>query len=226
MVLLLIIYLVAIVLSYTRAAWLSLILAFGVWIIIKLRIKWYYVIIGSGLLFILIYHQRTEILIRLSQNTQTSSGKFREHLQSISNISTDASNLERLNRWQCAIRMFKEKPFFGWGTGYLYVSICPFSEISAENKHFNQYRHLGNAHSEYLGPLSEQGLFGMGSILSVIILTIWSALRVLKESGSKKLKIFILSILIGLFTYYVHGIMNNFLDTDKALLFSGDSQPC
>ncbi len=35
----------------------------------------------------------------------------------MTNISSDASNLERINRWDCAISMFKERPFFGYGPG-------------------------------------------------------------------------------------------------------------
>ena len=74
----------------------------------------------------------------------------------------------------------------------------------------------GNAHSEYLGPLSESGVLGMISIIIVFLTTIYTGLRVYFNSKNREVKIISLAVLLGLITYYVHGILNNFLDTDKA----------
>ena len=48
----------------------------------------------------------------LERNRQDSSANLSEHVQSISNITSDASNLERINRWQAAIRLYQDHPFF------------------------------------------------------------------------------------------------------------------
>ena len=64
----------------------------------------------------------------MSRNSQDSSGKLVEHLQSISNISTDASNVERLNRWVSAFGMIKEKPLVGWGPGTYQFEYAPFQK--------------------------------------------------------------------------------------------------
>jgi hypothetical protein len=52
--------------------------------------------------------------------------------------------------------------------------------------------------------------------ISIIITTIITGLRAIKRTKSFELKSLGLAALIGLFTYYFHGILNNFLDTDKA----------
>ena len=81
---------------------------------------------------------------------------------------------------------------------------------------------LGNAHSEYLGPLSEAGVFGMLSVLLVIGTTIYAGLRVHFTARRRSIRIFSLAVLVGLFSYYLHGLLNNFLDTDKlSALFWG-----
>ncbi|MCK9208008.1 MAG: O-antigen ligase family protein, partial [Salinivirgaceae bacterium] len=75
--------------SYSRAAWVSLIGAFGIWIIIKLRIKLW--IVFSGLAFLtLVFLVVGNLLMRdLKSNKQDSSTNLAEHVQSISNVSTD-----------------------------------------------------------------------------------------------------------------------------------------
>ena len=65
--------------------------------------------------FVLIFW--SSILGMLQQNNQDSSGNMVEHMTSITNISTDDSNVERLNRWACAFAMFDERPIVGWGPG-------------------------------------------------------------------------------------------------------------
>ena len=52
-----------------------------------------------------------------SINEQESSD-FYEHIQSITTISSDASNVERINRWSSAVSMFKERPFWFWNGTY------------------------------------------------------------------------------------------------------------
>ncbi|MBN2518998.1 MAG: DUF475 domain-containing protein, partial [Bacteroidales bacterium] len=74
----------------------------------------------------------------------------------------------------------------------------------------------GNAHSEYFGPLAESGVFGMVSFIIIVISVIITALRVYKEARDKNVRALSLALLLGLVTYFIHGTLNNFLDTDKA----------
>ena len=53
--------------------------------------------------FGLFFTFQQQILDQLERNEQDSSSNFVEHIQSISNITSDASNLERVNRWQMHI---------------------------------------------------------------------------------------------------------------------------
>ena len=214
-ILLLLFYFAATLFSYTRAAWVSLVGVFGIWIIIRLRIKLYIVFTGFILLFGLVFSLRTEIMMKLEQNQQTSSGEFAEHVQSITNVRNDASNLERLNRWNSAIRMWKEKPVFGWGPGTYMFKYAPFQVSHERTSISTNLGTRGNAHSEYLGPLSESGFFGLISIAFIFLTTIFTGLRVYFTSRIREVRTLSLAVLLGLITYYIHGILNNFLDTDK-----------
>lgn len=206
----------AIILSYSRAAWISVAMAFAVYIVIMLKIKFKWILLTLVLLTGIFFAFQYEILDRLEENKQDSSANFYEHIQSISNISSDASNLERINRWQSAIRMFEEKPFFGWGPGTYQFVYAPFQRSKEKTIISTNAGDMGNAHSEYIGPLSEMGVIGMLSVMALVGFVIYTALRVYKYAVNREVKLISLVTLLGLITYFTHGLLNNFLDTDKA----------
>jgi O-antigen ligase len=209
------IVIIGLVFSYTRAAWLSLVVALGALIILLFKIKFRTIlllVVSFGLILSLVW---TQLIMKLERNKQDASSNFTEQIQSVTNISTDASNLERLNRWSCAYRMFLDKPIFGWGPGTYMFKYAPY-QLSYERTIIStNFGEVGNAHSEYLGPLSEQGILGMLIMLTLVFTTLYYAVNIYRKSNEKNVKIIVLSATIGLITYYVHGLMNNFLDTDK-----------
>ncbi|MGB0271742.1 MAG: hypothetical protein ACPGAJ_07495, partial [Schleiferiaceae bacterium] len=69
----------------------------------------------AGLVLLVAGLNFSYISSKFERNTQDSSDDLNEHVASVTNVSTDASNLERINRWNCAIRMYTERPFLGHG---------------------------------------------------------------------------------------------------------------
>jgi len=165
----LVILFVGLIFSYTRAAWLSLAAAFMVYLIMFFRIKFKLLFIVGITTIVLFFSFQTQILMMLKQNNQDSANNFSQHIKSMSNISTDASNLERLNRWSCAYRMFKDKPFLGFGPATYMFKYAPYQISDEKTIISTNSGDVGNAHSEYLGPLSESGVLGLLSILLVMI---------------------------------------------------------
>ncbi len=203
------------ILSYSRAAWLSILVAFAVWIIIKLKVRFKPLFISFVSIIAIFLVFQTQILMKLEQNSEESSADMLTHISSMTNISSDASNLERINRWSCAIRMFSDKPVFGYGPGTYMFQYAPYQLSKDRTIISTNSADGGNAHSEYLGPMAESGLFGMLSYLLIIGFVIYTAVRAYTRLTDYRLRSIILAALIGLVTYYVHGLLNNFLDTDK-----------
>lgn len=215
------ILIIALIFSYTRAAWIGVIAAFGVFVIFRFKISFTFIAVASLLLVIILWSSWTQIQIQLERNKAHSSENIAQHMQSISNVTNDASNKERLNRWSCAVRMFADKPLFGWGPGTFMFKYAPYQRAFEKSYISTNAGTLGNAHSEYLGPLSESGFFGMLSFIAVVICTIYTARRLILTAEGE-IRIIVLGSFLGLVTYYLHGIMNNFLDTDKvSMLFWG-----
>lgn len=211
-------FLVAIILSYARAGWLSLAAALFIYITLILKIKFRTLIVTFLSLITLFLIFQSEILMVMSNNTQDAKDGFENNLESMSNISTDASNRERLNRWSCALRMWEDRPVFGWGPGTYMFKYAPYQlsyEITVISTDFADN---GNAHSEYLGPLAEEGFPGMIIVFVLLLYTTSFGYKLVYALEHREDRILCIGIFLGIMTYFVHGFINNFLDTDKLSL--------
>ena len=206
---------VAMVLSSCRAAWLSIIAVIGILICVLLKIKFKYIftiIIAVVAIFFTFRHQIIDVM---EQNEQDSSSNFLEHVQSMTNISTDASNLERINRWSSALRLFEERPFFGWGPGTYQFVYAPYQLSTNKTAITTNYGDGGNAHSEYIGALAEMGVIGSFLVILLVVVSVYKGLTTYKKAKNKESKIMVLAATLAIISYFVHGVLNNFLDTDK-----------
>lgn len=205
-----------IVLSYTRAAWISIIGAAAILAVMLLRIQLRHLLLGASIAGGVLILGWDDIVMSLEQNKQESSDDLNEHVSSISNVSSDASNLERLNRWNCAFELFKERPIMGWGPGTYQFVYAPFQRAKDRTIISTNQGDGGNAHSEYLGPLCEQGMLGTFWVLALLYGITHLAFRLFYSLQERDLKLLIAGAYLGLMTYFIHGVLNNYLDTDKA----------
>lgn len=206
---------VAMILSSCRAAWVSLAAAIGVLacVLLKIKFRWILgvVVVLAGLFFTF-QHQ---IIDALEHNNQDASGDIIENIQSITNITTDASNLERFNRWFSAFRLYAERPVFGWGPGTYQFVYAPYQMSKEKTIISTNAGDAGNAHSEYIGTMAEQGTLGTLILLAFVITVIYTGLKSYQKAKNKKAKVLVLGSTLAFFSYFVHGFLNNFLDTDK-----------
>ena len=211
-----ILLIIALILSYTRAAWLSCVFALCVYIIMKLKIRFSLLLsfFIFSMSFILIF--QTDILMVLEKNSQDSSDSFLEHIESMSNVTTDASNLERINRWKSAIRLFEDRPHFGWGPGTYQFHYAPYQNYYEKTVISTNAGDMGNAHSEYLSALAETGWPGLLVFLTFITTVFLKAIVLYPKLEDKREQWMVMACILGLVTYFSHALLNNFLDMDKA----------
>lgn len=208
--------LVSEVLALSRAALLSLVVALIFAALLFFKVRFRAILIGLGVLLCTAIALKEPIYSYMEKNEAVSNdGEIGNHLSSVTNIQSDASNLERVNRWVCAIRMFQEKPFTGFGPGTYQFEYNQFQTMEHKTYISTNSGDKGNAHSEYLTYLSENGLFGA----LIFLLTVGSAVY-FGMSNHEKLKdpllrIINLGILLGLITYFFHGVFNAFMDQSK-----------
>lgn len=207
--------------SYTRAAWLSIAVAIIVGLIIHFKVNFKLLLFLASVACIFLFFQWDTIQMELARNThEHTTEAFDERIQSAANVTTDASNLERINRWNCALSMFQQRPIFGYGPGTYALEYAPFQEAKNLTIISTNFGDMGNAHSEYLGALAEMGLIGLLTFIAFVIAIFYSAIQLYYSwpADDKQTRIKIFGMILSLTTYFSHAFLNNFLDTDKAAI--------
>ena len=175
---------------------------------------------GLAMIVVVLGVMMTESWIK-NNRAQSVDGSALEHLSSSVNIQTNTSNLERMNRWLCSIRLFQERPVLGWGPGTYQHVYGPFQKPEEMTRISTYEGNMGNAHSEYLTYLSELGILGLIGFLGLIFTIFHTAISAYRRADSKQ-KIWLLGLLSGLITFLFHSLVNSFLDQVKiAGLFYG-----
>ena len=213
----LLINLVALYFSYTRGAWLSVFVALAVWFFIHYKVKFKYLFVTGISVLLIVFLSWDAIQMTLAKNSaEHTTEDFSERLKSTSNITSDASNLERLNRWESAWRMFLDRPIVGFGPGTYAFAYAPYQDPEKLTIISTNFGDGGNAHSEYLGALAEMGLLGFIIMVLLVIVLFYKGITLYIKFPKSELKTLLLFILLALVTYFFHGLLNNYLDTDKA----------
>jgi O-antigen ligase len=171
----------------------------------------------------LTYYNFDTILQNAKSKEIKTSENVLQHFSTIGALQNEASNQERINRWASAIYMFQEKPILGFGPGTYQFKYGPYQSLKYKTRISTSHGNKGTAHSEYFTALSETGIFGLLIFLVILFYSLNLGIKIYyKVKGNSKYKIAIYGAMCGLITFYVHGLFNNFLDTEKmSILFYG-----
>ena len=217
-----------VLLSTSRAAFISLLFFFIIMVMLSLKVRPVHLagmLVSLIIVAVAVSQPLTERMKKVEEVSYADDPGLTDRSRSISNISTDVSNIERLNRWISAWRMFREKPLTGFGPGTYQFVYIPYQEPALENRltvtdPWNVPEGSGGtAHSEYLLAMSEMGVWGLLGWLVLIGRWVFLAFNT-KKQHPRRMEIIV--AFAALSTYLLHAFFNNFLTTDKfAFLFWG-----
>lgn len=241
--------LIAVLLAYSRGAWLSVAVAVGGALVL---LAWHHglprAFIGVvGLVGVVV--AAMVVVLAGTYRSPVSSSLHRSGLgatlASMTNTTTDPSNRERLNRWGCAWRMFKDHPITGTGIGTFQFRFLAYQQPderspismpdSADVRHLADHLAGGNrfvvrprsvdmqysggsAHNEYLLALSESGMLAGSALCALVLAALYTGWRAIRYVNPGYEGSVVFAATIGVLAYGVHGCFNNFLDDCKIAL--------
>ncbi|MCB0770822.1 MAG: O-antigen ligase family protein [Flavobacteriales bacterium] len=242
-VVVLVVFAWALMVSFCRAAWISAAISGLVIVILKLRLRmWQWAAMASTLLLVTLAW-RAEVRAFLYSEAGDSYAEnvgLSGSIRSMVNLNNDSSNKERLNRWKCAYRMTRDRPWGGFGPGTFqfeypryqvkeqrtYMSVDgPLEDWeitkawSISDQVFiraNPQIHRvsgGTAHSEYLLTASESGVIVLLLQLALFAGAFFLGFRCLVTATVPSGPL--LYAVLALLAYVVHGLFNNYLDDCK-----------
>ncbi len=203
-------------LAFSRAAWLSLGVSLLMYLFLKIKLKFihFFLILITATVLVVLFIE--PIYQKAKENENLSNkGEIGEHLLSVGNLKSDASNLERVNRWLCAYKMFTDRPITGFGPGTYQFVYGPYQSVYEMTYISTMAGDKGNAHSEPLTYLCETGLPGFVSYIVWMLATIGFGIRAYYRAKDKFIKNMVLAALLGFVTFFFHGLVNSFIDQIK-----------
>ena len=211
-----VVFIAAEILSFSRAAWISLVASLLMFIFLKLKFKfWHFLIIMLASVLLFVKYAEPLYTIAKDNNNISNRGEIKEHVLSVGNLNSDPSNLERVNRWLCAYRMFEDRPITGYGPGTYQFVYGPYQSVYEMTNISTTAGDKGNSHSESLNYLSESGLPGFISFLLWILAAIGFGIRAYHKTKDPIIRNMVLAALLGFITFFVHGLVNSFIDQVK-----------
>ncbi|MBK8502382.1 MAG: O-antigen ligase family protein [Saprospiraceae bacterium] len=218
--------------SYSRAAWLSVFGAsfFG-GLIYLFRMRFWHLALASLMLVSAGVYTVTKWAPSFEITAVSKQGGWQNQLKSIVNVTTDVSNLERLNRYRCAWRMFLDRPIMGFGPGTFAEAYLPYQKpeemtrlsvtsARAPDGSLHPSGHGGGAHSEYFKALSELGLMGLLIWLGLLGVSVHAGMQVYFESSKRNESPLALGMTLAIICYGILGLFNDFCHSEKiSMLF-------
>lgn len=207
---------VGIILSYTRASWLGMIVGMGLMFVLY---NWFWIKkllpVLSSILVLLLFFAATQLADYNFREVNKHDDGLIHRVTSIFDTQTDNSNKERFNRWVAAINMTKERPWMGHGPGTYAMIYAPYQETRSLTIISTYHGDQGTTHNEYLLASSEMGIPGAILVFGLFLATLIRGVKGFYQSTHPTQKLLYAAAVCGLSTYYFHSLFNNLMDQEK-----------
>ncbi len=127
------------------------------------------------------------------------------------------STKDRITLWEKSLELAKEKPLLGYGVGSWKINILKYGNQnlkSEDNLTFYQ-----RPHNDFIWILCEQGIIALICYLSIFIISIYTAIKLLKSDIKKKIKIYVLLMIYALVSYLIFSFFSFPMDRIEFIVF-------
>ncbi len=207
---------VAIYLSYTRAAQLSIVIAALSVFVIRFRLTLYAILIASlcmTSLVLFLVHENKYLDYAPNFETTVAHYKFDNLIEATYKME-DISTMERVHRWVAGFTMVSERPFVGFGPGCFY----PFYKnhtVSSFKTYVSDNPEKSGIHNNFLMVFVEQGVVGFILMLFLCFVPIIIGERsyhLLHVAWQKQL---VMAATISIIVTVAVLLINDLLEADK-----------
>lgn len=210
------IWFAAIFFTFTRAAFVALVIAAGVFFLIKWRLlkpAIFAALIGA-VLGVTYFVQDNRYLEYAPNFETTISHDDFGNLISATYKLEDISTMERLYRWVAAGHMVPYRPLTGWGPGNFLEHYKGFT-VNNFRTYVSDNEANSGIHSYYLMTLVEQGFPGLFFYLAYILGALIIGARLYHRQQDPVAKQAIMAALLALIVVDAFNLINDQMETDK-----------
>lgn len=209
-------FLLAVYLTYTRAAYVALFGAVVMYVVFRLRlVRW--VLIGAVIAVALGlgYFIRNNTYLEYAPNYDRTVTHYEfDNLIEATYKMEDISTMERVYRWVAGFNMTEENPIFGFGPGN-FVNFYERYTVTSFRTYVSDNPERSGIHSYYLMTLVEQGIVGVLIFLVFTFAVLLAGERIYHQTRDPVEKNTVMAFLLTIVVVDAFQIINDLLETDK-----------
>ncbi|MBK8554579.1 MAG: O-antigen ligase family protein [Lewinellaceae bacterium] len=211
-----VVLLIGINFAYTRAAYVALVAAIGIYWI--LRRKWMkYALILTAIVFTLLIalvtHRDNWLEFAPDYTKTVTHTRFDNLLEATTKLQ-DISTMERVYRWVAASYMIQDHPMKGFGPGNFYFNYKNYT-VSSFKTYVSANPERSGIHNYYLMTAVEQGLPGMFLFIALCFITMLYGERIYHQTAVLWRRRMVVSATLCFVLIALLMLMNDFVETDK-----------
>ncbi len=212
--------LISIYFSYTRAAYVALLIMPISYLILRLKLIPLAIVAGAlivsvGIIFLV--NQNKYLAYAPNYERTITHTEFSNLLEATYNLE-DISTMERFHRWVAAFFMIKEKPLMGFGPGNFYSFYKPFT-VSSFRTYVSDNPEQSGIHNYYLMVAVEQGITGLFIFLLLCTYVLWKSQVIYHQTNDNIRRTFIIAVFFVFIIICSVQTMNDLIETDKVGAF-------
>lgn len=212
----LLILFVAIYLTYTRAAYVALLLAFGSYFIFRLKLIRYALILSlvAAIMGVVYMANKNTYLDYAPNYDRTITHKRFDSLIEATYKMEDISTMERVYRWIAGFHMSSANPVLGFGPGN-FVNFYKRYTVTSFQTYVSDNEEKSGIHSYYLMTLVEQGIIGLIIFLALSFFILIRGEAIYHQTKDLALRRIVLMVLLCTIVIDAFLIINDLIETDK-----------
>lgn len=209
-------FIVGIALSYTRAAYVALLLMLFSYVAIRLRAIQYFIMLGVLLTLGLLANLATNnrYLDYAPQYEKTIAHRDFLELLEATPRGQDLSTMERVHRWIAGFYMMRDRPLFGFGPNNFYESYKPYT-VSAFHTYVSHNPEQSGIHNYFLLLAVEQGIPAMLLFIALCFFTLFRLQQLYHHLESMQGRAFVMSAALALTGIVAILLINDMIETIK-----------
>ena len=213
---LLLLFLIAIYFTYTRAAQLSVVLAAIMVLILKWKMTKYGLGLGMcvGILLVVFLCTDNRYLDFAPDYEKTIAHKKFDNLVEATTKMQDISTVERFYRWVAGFYMVDEKPITGYGPARFYFEYQPHT-VTSYKTYVSDNPEKSGIHNYYLMIAVEQGIPGLMIFLALLFLVILKGENLIHRLKEKSDILLVYAACVSFILICIVILINDLLEADK-----------
>jgi O-antigen ligase len=210
------ILLIALILSYSRGAWLALVIGIFAYIMLRYRLLWQCFLLAMFLgVAVFFWLKKEERYLAYAHDYKTTvfHPDFKEQLSASYEIK-DISTADRFHRWVAAVRMVKVEPLMGTGPGTFSMVYKPYT-IPLFKTWVSDNPEKSTVHNYFLLLLVEQGITGLVIFLLLSFAFFYYAQKLYFTTNNFFYKEIIRAIAVIMAMILTLNFLSDLIETDK-----------